>query len=574
MCGIIGGTRPTWKYQVAVDCIKHRGPDSQKIVVNPDLTLGFARLAIIDLSSAADQPMSDAKGQIWIVFNGEIYAYKNLRQDLISRGYFFKTHSDTEVIIQAYLEWGDDFVDHLDGMFAVAIHDLRTRELKLFRDRAGIKPLYYFYDGKEFAFASELKGIVRLCDDIHFEYDRNALFDYLTYSYIPEPKTVYRNVFKLLPAHQLVFNLRTKTISSVRPYWTLNPECTRPEITIKAAAATVRELIQESIRDQLVADVPVGCFLSGGMDSSIVAAEASLTKPDLEAFSIGFDDPRFTEVHYAQFLTAKFKLRHRIETLSSPAANDLFANLALWYDEPFADTSAFPTFLVSKFARQNATVVLTGDGGDEVFGGYSRFKIYDWVFKLPHLTHRGFNHRFGRWKYANCRTCAYRMFLAGEIFTSDEITCYPLLMGAMSPPEKMAYARQWDIPKDYDSYWYFRKYFRRDLPVLTRLQYLDFHTYLPSDILTKVDRVTMAVSLEARVPLLSRKIVEYVFSLPEHIRYFNGQLKGLLKETYRDILPKEIITRGKMGFSVPMQYFRSYPGRIQEVILKNIFKIT
>ncbi len=574
MCGIIGGTRPTWQYQTAVDCIKHRGPDSQKVVQNPNLTLGFARLAIIDLTPAADQPMSDAKSQVWIVFNGEIYAYKNLRQELITKGYSFKTHSDTEVVINAYLEWGDRCVDHLDGMFAFAIHDLRTHELKIFRDRAGIKPLYYFYDGKEFAFASELKGIVRLCHGINFEHDQTAIFDYLTYSYIPEPKTLYRNIFKLLPAYQLTFNIVTKTISALRPYWTLNPQCTRPEITIKEATTQIRQLIQESIRDQLVADVPVGCFLSGGMDSSTIVAEASLIKPNLEAFSIGFNNPQFTEVYYAKSLTEKFKVRHRIETLSPIMTQEMLENLVYWYDEPFADTSAFPTFLVSKFARQHVTVVLTGDGGDEVFGGYSRFKIYDLIFKLPHLTHKGFNAQFAQWKYANCQTWAYKFFLAGEIFTSDEVTCYPLLMGAMSSPEKISYAEQWGIPKDYDTYWYFRKYYRKDLPVLTRLQYLDFHTYLPSDILTKVDRVTMAVSLEARVPLLSRKIIEYVFSLPEHVRYFNGQLKGLLKEAYREIIPRQIIQRGKMGFGVPLRYFNQYNGSIQEMVLKNIFKIT
>lgn len=574
MCGILGGTNSNWSFTRAVEVLSHRGPDASGIVHNDGLALGFARLAIIDLSRAADQPMSTEDKMIWIVFNGEIYGFKRLRDDLIGRGCKFKTQSDTEVILHAYREWGDGFVDHIDGMFAIAIHDLKERKLKLFRDRPGIKPLYYFFDGRQYAFSSELKGITALCHDVNFDYDYTALYDYLTYHYIPEPKTLYRHVFKLPPAHQLTFDLAQHKIVSLKPYWRIKNVCSADRITSQEACDQLRDLIGESVRDQLVADVPLGCFLSGGMDSSVIAAEAAALSPGLETFSIGFEDKNYTENHYAQIVAQKFKINHNVKILSNIKTDELYRKLKDWYDEPFADTSAFPTFLVSEYAREKMTVVLTGDGGDEVFGGYTRFNVFKHVSKIPRFPNHGIK-KFVSSLRANVltETYLYKLLCLIDVMASDQVTSYGVIMEEMPYARKLHYARKWGIPKDYDDYWYYRKYYRSDLPVRTRIQYLDFHTYLPSDILVKVDRTSMAVSLEARVPFLSRKIIEFMFSLPEELRFYNGKLKGLLKETYKNILPQEILNRKKMGFGIPFKYFNQNYANIQETILKEIFQI-
>ncbi len=572
MCGIVGGTKQNWNIQAGVRCLHHRGPDSNGFSSHADVTMGFARLAIIDLSREADQPMAAAEGQAWIVFNGEIYGFQRLREELKNKGHLFRTHSDTEVLLKAYLQWGDEFIKHVDGMFAIAIHDRRSRQLKLFRDRCGIKPLYYFYDGSEFAFASELKGIKNLCSDVSFNIDYTALYDYLTYSYIPEPKTYYKNVFRLLPGHQLTIDLATKRITNLSNYWTLPVLQVSYPTDINVYEEKLRYLIKESVKDQLVADVPVGCFLSGGLDSSTIVAVASELKPNLETFTIGFDQKSYSETDYAQLVANKFKTRHRTKILSFSQTAALYQNLKTWYDEPFADISAFPSFLVAQYAKENMTVVLTGDGGDEVLGGYSRFqwaqtasKFPRWPTNTPSKFISKLRSRFGRAAFL-------RKILFGlDILVSEPITSYSLLMGGLQPTDKIKYAQEWNIPNDYDSYWYYRKYYRPELPLLTRLQYLDFHTYLPSDILTKVDRVTMAVSLEARVPFLSQKLVEFCFSIPQESLYHKGKLKGLLKSAYADILPPAILNRGKMGFGLPPRYLNTDKEWIQEKILKEVF---
>lgn len=574
MCGILGGTDPAWNYRGGITSLKHRGPDDLRVVPFADVTLAFCRLAIIDLSPDAGQPMSVLDGKVWIVFNGEIYDYRSLRAYLLSKGHRFKTNSDTEVLLNAYLEWGDDFVNHVDGMFAVAIYDTRSRKLKLFRDRVGIKPLYYLFDGKNFAFASELKAILALCEKTTFEIDRTSVYDYLTYMYVPEPKSVYKNIFKLCPAHELIFDLAESRIQDIRPYWelTVNPQ---PEpIDITAATARLKELIRKSVSEQMIADVPLGFFLSGGMDSSTIVAEASTLHAHVETFSIGFDEERHSETLHAQKVAARFKTTHHERILSRQETVQSLEHLKKWYDEPFADTSAFPTYLVSKVARENVTVALTGDGGDEVLGGYRWYSIARIIEKCPYIKNKGLDYLLFRFKSLLPRNFfLFKIIDQLELWTCRDLEYHVKTLGGMLEREKKAYARLWDIPKDYDPYWYFRKYYREGLPLLTRLQYLDFHTYLPSDVLTKIDRTSMAVSLEARVPLLSKEIIEFSFSLPESVRYYKGQLKGLLKETYKDVLPPEILTRPKKGFSIPKYYLRKDNGFKQEQILKEVFHL-
>lgn len=573
MCGFVGGTDPSWNYAAALASIEHRGPDDGRLHLDGPVHVGFRRLAIIDLDAAAGQPMFADDGRTWIVFNGEIYGFLALRKELENRGRRFRTNSDTEVILQAFAEWGDAFVDHIDGMFAIAIWDAASNKLKLWRDRPGIKPLYYYYDGRRFAFASELKALERALDPGDLVPDETALYDFLSYRYIPAPKTLYRNCFKLPPAHRLAFDPGTGTLSEPVAYWEIEVPRQPAPITADVAAEELRALIDESVRDQMIADVPLGFFLSGGVDSSVVVAAASGLGGDVSTFSIGFDSDDSSETPYAREVARLFGTKHHERILSQSAAGDLLPNLKTWFDEPFADESALPTYLVSKVARENVTVVLTGDGGDEVFGGYStypRFERYDrlpsWPAGMDNLTWV-LRRPFGK------RSAVARVTSLVELAFSDGPRLWGKIMLGMPEAAKSEYRSRFGIPADYDDWWHFREHWRDDLPLRTRLQLVDFHTFMPGLVLTKVDRTTMAVSLEARVPFLARRIVEFSFGLPEPVRYHDGQLKGLLKYAYRGILPDDILHRRKKGFGIPRYYLQDLDSGlfIQDHLLRSLY---
>lgn len=567
MCGILGGNNPSWDYNKGILALKHRGPDGQRVVKFDDFTMAFARLAIIDLSDNGMQPMISINEDVCIVFNGEIYGYHKLRMELIKKGHAFKSESDTEVILNAYFEYNDDFINHIDGMFAIAIYDLRTYKIKLFRDRVGIKPLYYFYDGENFGFSSELKGITTMCNNYKFEVDYTALYDYLTYTYIPEPKTVYKNVFKMSPAEMLVFDIKKKKIRKRKKYWTLSVNCTKDsKRSAKDVEEEVRYLIKKSVQEQIVADVPVGSFLSGGIDSSVVSTEVFLQNKDIEAFSMGFSDKKFDETEFAKILCDRYPININIGLLKKDDFKHLYKDFTNWYDEPYADTSGFPTYMVSKMAREKVTVVLTGDGGDEVFGGYRSYPLFVEKMKNRKLNNKLVSDFYEK-VLANMDVFGEKV---EELFTEDIIK-FAKISGYLRASEKKAYKKMWNIDNDYDDFWYFRKFYNPELPSMTRVQYLDFKTYLPSDILTKVDRATMQVSLEARVPILSKEIVEFSFSLSEDDRCPKGVLKGLIKDAYNDIIPKEILYRRKMGFSIPDNYMYTGLSR-QEELLKRVWK--
>lgn len=574
MCGFVGGTDPSWSYSKALDAIAHRGPDARRLELDGPVKVGFQRLSIVDLGDAAGQPMIAPDGETWIAFNGEIYGWRRLRAELEKRGHAFRTESDTEVALNAYLEWGDGFVDRIDGMFAVAIWDARERRLRLYRDRAGIKPLYYFYDGRSLAFASELKAIVAACGRAALEIDGTALYDFLSYRYVPAPKTLYRNCFKLLPAHTVEFDPEAGRLEPPRPYWSLDvPELPRTP-DLDAACEELRALIEESVRDQIIADVPVGFFLSGGVDSSaVVASAARIGVPDIATFSIGFDSDEVSETPYAREVAKSFGTRHHERILMPDDAADLLPSLAAWFDEPFADESAMPTYLVSKVARERVKVVLTGDGGDEVFGGYrtyprfARYAAYPtWSGAIGGIAH-ALRRRFPRrHPLAKLATLAETAFSGGP-------RLWGLIMGGMPERDKDKYRAALGVPKDYDDWWAFRRHWREDLPLYTRLQYVDFHTFLPDLVLTKVDRTSMAVSLEVRVPLLARSIIEFSFSLDESVRFPNGELKGLLRRAFRGILSDRILDRRKKGFGIPRYYLKGVDGGkpFQEHVLTRLF---
>ena len=573
VCGFVGGTEPAWDYAAAVASIAHRGPDAGGLHLEGPVRVGFRRLSIIDLADHANQPMFATGGGSWLVFNGEIYGFAAVRRDLQRRGHVFRTRSDTEVVLNAYLEWGDAFTEHIDGMFAIAIWDARQQRLKLFRDRPGIKPLYYFHDGKRFAFASELKAIETACGSATLTVDETALYDFLGYRYVPTPKTLYRNCFKLPPAHTLSFDPASGAVSGPRPFWRLEVAEQPARRTLQACCEELRALVQASVRDQMVADVPVGFFLSGGVDSSTVVAAASGSDNDVRTFCIGFDADDVSETPFARTVAERFGTQHHERILSRADAQASLPSLKIWFDEPFADESALPTYLVCEAARENVTVVLTGDGGDEVFGGYRtypRFARYD---RLPDWP--GFMDTVGAWlrRPLRARGAAARMVSLIETAFSGGPALWARIMAGMPRADKRGYRARFGIPRDYDDWWHYRAHWRADLPLRTRLQLLDFHTFLPDMVLTKVDRTSMAVSLEARVPLLDRRIIEFAFSVPEEIRFCGDELKGMLRHAYRGILPDPILDRRKKGFGIPRTYLRDVGGGalIQEHVLRRLF---
>jgi asparagine synthase (glutamine-hydrolysing) len=573
VCGFFGGTEAQWQYESALAAIRHRGPDAEGLRLDGPIRVGFRRLSIIDLDEAANQPFVAPDGASWIVFNGEIYGFRRLRSELEKAGHAFRTHSDTEVLLTAYLEWGEDFVDHVDGMFAIALWDARDRRLRLYRDRPGIKPLFYYYNGRQFAFASELKAIEQGLGTANLHIDGSALYDFLGYRYVPAPKTLYRHCFKLLPGHTVSFDPATGRLSEPRPFWRLDPAGNRDAVTADAAAEELRSLIDESVSDQMIADVPLGFFLSGGVDSSAVVAAAARAGARVATFTIGFDSDEVSETPFARLVAERFHTAHHERILSQSGAIELLPQLKAWFDEPFSDDSALPTYLVSRLAREHVTVVLTGDGSDEIFGGYNTYRRFaryaawpTWPRACDRLavTLRSRMHR---------RNPLYRVLRTLETGFSNDLDLWSKIMHGMQPAAKTRYRELFELGRDYDDWWHFRQYWRDELPLRTRLQYVDFHTYLPGLVLAKVDRTSMAASLEARVPLLSRRLIEFSFALPEAIRFHRGEAKGILRHAYRDILPAEILERRKKGFGVP-RYYLGNLGQgvpIQEHILRTLF---
>jgi asparagine synthase (glutamine-hydrolysing) len=573
VCGFIGGTDPEWNYAAALKSIAHRGPDAGELRLEGPVKVGFRRLSIIDLRPAANQPMLAPDGASWIVFNGEIYGYRELRAELGKLGHRFRTDSDTEVALLAYLQWGEGFLDRIDGMFAIALWDAADGALRLYRDRAGIKPLYYFYDGRRFAFASELKALEHALPAAELEVDATACYDFLGYRYVPAPKTLYKRCYKLPPAHGVLYRPDNGRLSAPRRYWSLPiPETPRAP-PLEACCEELRALVAESVDEQMIADVPLGFFLSGGVDSSVVVAAASGSGRRISTFAIGFDSDEASETPYAREVAELFHTDHHERILSQTHAQALLPSLKTWFDEPFADESSMPTYLVSAAARELVTVVLTGDGGDEVFGGYRTYPRYaryarwpTWPASMERITYalrRPFPRRHG----------VSRLLTLLETAFSDGPRLWAKLMGGLSTAAKGSYARELGIPRDYDDWWHYREHWRDDLPLRTRLQYVDFHTFLPGLVLTKVDRTSMAVSLEARVPLLARRIVEFAFSLSEQLRFHGEEPKGLLRHAYRGILPDRILDRRKKGFGIPRYYLKDVDqGRaIQEHVLRTLF---
>jgi len=566
MCGICG----LWQRDGVIDQVAltrmndvqaHRGPDDSGAYLSADgrLGLGFRRLAIIDLSPTGHQPMRNEDGKLWIVFNGEIYNYPALRKELVRAGHEFRSTSDTEVVLHGYEEWGERILDRLRGMFAFALWDDERRTLLLARDRLGIKPLLYYWDGKRFAFASEIKSLLAL-PAANTDLDHSALWDYFTYLYIPTPKTAYKYIRKLPPACYLKiesdFVSEGKLAPPIKEYWDVTQWGTSP-LSRSDAAEAVRAKLRDAVQSHLIADVPVGVFLSGGLDSTAVTAMAAGAQPDpLMSFSIGFDVEEHSELAFAQLAADTFGARHFTRTVSQPDFDSALARMVSLYDEPFADNSGLPTLAVSQLAASRVKVVLAGDGGDETMAGYFRYRRWLEIagedFGSPALRHWLFE-RFALGALAPIAGWPKVMGLvySGQLHArgKEGADRYGALVCPIQSFQKLHLlpdlAREF---RDYDDYWHFRRYWRDDLDPISRMQYVDLKTYLPDDILTKVDRASMAASLEVRVPFLDHEWVELAASLPSEFRLD----KSIMREALVGMVPAEILNRPKKGFSSPV----------------------
>lgn len=569
MCGIAGGIWFDETQAISRDTLAamthtlvHRGPDDagchvaplsrDAAGVIPGVALGFRRLSIIDLAGG-HQPLSNEDGTVWLVFNGEIYNYRELRQQLQARGHVFRTDSDSETIVHLYEDFGLDCFEHLNGMFAIAIWDSRQRQLVMARDRVGKKPLFYQFRNGQLLFGSELKALAASPS-----FDRSlspgAIDQFLTYQYVPHPNSIYRSSNKLPPGHLAVVR---EAELRVQRYWQIDWQHEQA-MDSATAASRLDELLRDSIHKRLRSDVPVGAFLSGGIDSSLVVmlAQAQLQEP-LNTFSIGFQEAEFDETHYARQVAQAAGTRHR-EYKVTPDAVSILDQLVYHYDEPFGDSSAIPTWYLCQWTREHVKVALTGDGGDELFAGYERYRalaLSRWVDRVagPLLSNRfvqglpasnrrrSFVRRVQRFGEALNQPLARRYMNWIQIFPERvRQDLYTADFQAQLPAE--------DAFEFFETAW--QGLAPRDL--IARASLADLVTYLPCDLMTKVDIASMAHGLECRQPLLDFRIIEFAASLQSHHKYRRGVGKRLLRRTFEDLLPKQIWTRKKMGFGVPL----------------------
>jgi asparagine synthase (glutamine-hydrolysing) len=558
MCGIAGmaQTHPDGSIDSAAihrmcQAIVHRGPDDEGIFVKAGVGLGMRRLSIIDIAGG-HQPVFNEDKSIWIVFNGEIYNFPELRSELLARGHRFSTHTDTEVIVHLYEEHGADCVKKLRGMFAFALYDERAGRLLLARDRLGIKPLHYALDNGSLLFASEMRAILAVRPDLA-QVDQAALLQYMYFGYIPDPATAFQSIRKLPPGHLLEFE---KGKIRLRQYWDFPQYGTYEPAGEEELLEELEFRLAEAVRIRLIADVPLGAMLSGGMDSStIVALMARATSQPVKTFSIGFRQADFNEAPYARIVAQKFGTDHH-ELILEPDILETVEMLTRHMEEPFGDSSMLPTYFISSLARQHVTVALSGDGGDEAFAGYERYRIhledrsYKWLPQWAGPLYRDYVHPLVPYRMPG-RNLAYsislpwqRRYIEGVSFQS-----FQREMGILSD-EFMA--------SDRTPLKGFEEYLEKapaDDP-LSRVLYLDSKTYLPGDILTKVDRMSMATSLEARVPMLDHIFLEWVTALKPKWKMGNGSQKFILKElALRLGVPSEVLNRPKQGFALPLGHW-------------------
>lgn len=562
MCGIAGklNFRPepvsTTEIQGMLDVMRHRGPDGQGIHLDQLVGLGHLRLSIIDLATGA-QPLANEDNSVWITFNGEIYNFPELREQLLSQGHQFKTHSDTEVIVHLYEQYGRDCVNHLRGMFAFAIWDSRRKKLFVARDRVGIKPLYYFANEKFLAFASELKGLLAL-PDLPRDLNEHAIDAFWCFNYLPGELTMFKGVRKLLPGHSLEADLNGNI--QTRQYWDLSFAQRPDAVTLDGAAEELSHLLRQTIRQHMIADVPVGFLLSGGMDSSAVLSYAAHeTDRPISTFTIGFDDPDVVDERpYARLMAEKCRSQHFETTISASQFWDYLPRLMWHLDEPVCEPPAVALHFISELAKSHVKVLLSGEGGDEAFGGYPNYPNQLALQKLRRLCGplRGIVGQgaklFGR-VTGKSRWTDYGRMLPLELpdyywsrvgspflreANGSSASYQPEFRARLNGHHQAAFVRDLFARVKGNSH-------------LHQMLYLDSKTWLPDDLLVKADKVTMASSLELRVPLLDHKVLEFAAALPPHLKVNGRETKRVLKTAFSKILPPEIIHRKKVGFPVP-----------------------
>lgn len=561
MCGIAGFTQfnnhlgDNKTLTAMGDAILHRGPDAGGTYLEEHIGLSHRRLSIIDLSESGNQPLISHDQQYVIAFNGEIYNFLELRKKLASQGYPFKTHTDTEVILALYEKMGTDCLKEINGMFAFAIWDKTTESLFIARDRIGKKPLYYYPTENDVVFASELKAILTL-DSIPREIRLDALHDFFAYQYVPDPKTIFKGIFKLEPGHFLTVNADGIT---KQQYWDISfkEQSLQTEEEIKHG---LQDVINRCTRSRMVSDVPLGAFLSGGVDSSgIVATMAKISKTPITTCSIGFDANQFNETEFALEVAEQYQTNHHEFTVHQNIEDNL-EHIVRFFDEPFADPSLVPTFFVSQLARQKVTVAIAGDGGDEVFAGYEKYSIDHIENRIrnffPPLIRKTVFPPLAKLTAAfNFRVCKKATTLLNTLSLNPDMGFY--LSNAQITDtlwNKMASQKTLSILGDYHPSTITTGFYQNSdgKDHLSKILYTDMKTYLPGDILVKVDRMSMANSLEVRAPILDYTLIEFATTIPSKYKFKNGEKKHILKEAFKQDLPDSILYRKKMGFSVPL----------------------
>ena len=569
MCGIAGivrwdGEKPQeQEFLKLVRSMSHRGPDGEGMIIRDGVALGHRRLAIIDLETGM-QPLSNEDETIWITYNGEIYNYRELRSILERKGHRFRTKSDTEVIVHAYEEWDEQCVERFRGMFAFGIGDFRQQKLFLARDHLGIKPLYYAHAGSFFAFASEIRAF-HYISDLTLNLDMQAIDQYLCLQYIPAPRTVFKQIVKVPAAHVLNLGFNGK-LHPCRRYWRVD-FCPAENRDKKSWMEELDSILRESVRSHLVSDVPFGAFLSGGVDSSaIVAYMAEILKEPVRTFSIGFEEQDFSEIGQAELVAKRWKTRHYTRIVR-PDALRILPELVKHYGEPFGDSSSLPTYYVCQLGREQVPMVLSGDGGDEAFAGYDNYGFWmEWSFK---------NHT-PKWKEMLypvahlLRPKRYPLRFFGARTWLNFISPIPLsLRYELWREEYRSFLMPY--PDGFETeFSNSRRY-----GAINKVQYMDLNTYLPYDILTKVDVASMMHGLEVRTPLVDVRVVEFAATIPESLNMSkdeNGQWEGklLLKKVMERYYPRDFLHRPKKGFGIPLQKWFAPGGLLREKLRERL----
>lgn len=562
MCGITGYFSPEKEFteselHAMTDAIAHRGPNAVGYYSDETIGLGHRRLSIIDLSEGANQPMHSADNRFVMVYNGEVYNFREIAAELKQNFKTeFRTSSDSEVILEAYAQYGTDFIKKLNGMFAIAIYDKQKKELFVCRDRIGIKPLFYFWDGRNFAFASELKAL-KHASFIPFEINKNAVYHFLHLGFIPAPQSIYKSIKKLDAGSWLKIS---EGHFESHKYWTINQQVKEKFIKKeKEAIVKLSDLLMSSVQYQIKSDVPFGVFLSGGIDSSLVTANAvNLSGVQVNTFSIGFEENRFNESVYAKAVANYLGTNHHEFIVSYKDAIDLIDTIFDTYTEPFADSSAIPTMLVSKLAQKHVTVTLSGEGGDELFLGYG---AYQWARRLNQPLIKELRYPIAaileQSKTRFQRHAAYFRYpdanlQYSHIFSQEQYYFSLEELNAVFTNE-FKQAQGSTNTELLNNFGIEVNHFGRDLKAMEKQALFDMNFYLPDDLLTKVDRASMHFSLETRVPYLDHRIVEFALNLSPELKYKDGTTKYLLKEILFQYVPQKFFDRPKQGFAIPLE---------------------